>query len=66
MTRKDYRLIAQSVMEVRSGYEPWDLNFFRALDDVVESFSAKLSENNPSFDTEKFKTAAGYKTKGDK
>jgi hypothetical protein len=57
MTKKDYKLIADTIAGVRNTYirrEPK-----RIIDRVVYNLGLVFRENNPRFNTEKFEEACG-------
>ena len=62
MTRKDYEALAE---DIRNAHEFWASDEDRALArrvmaNFVENFQEYLAEDNPRFDSAKFREACGF------
>ena len=60
MTRKDYIIIANSLLITRKGYSrAWNPDASLAFDMVCENLADVFTKDNPKFDREKFLEACG-------
>lgn len=63
MTRAQFELIAQALLEVRSAYSAtWDRNLFRACDDHAKILAKTLALTNIHFNRERFLRACGVQS----
>jgi hypothetical protein len=60
MTRKDYQLIASSVLSTLRCYDNDTLEN-KAIKELAERLSYELGMDNPRFDSNRFLTACGVK-----
>lgn len=59
MTRKDYKLIAQAIIDAQDSVER-DAQAPEVWSAVVRSLATALKQENPKFDTSKFYTYLGF------
>ena len=59
MTRKDYKLIAQAIIDAQESVER-DAKAPEVWSAIVISLANSLQQDNPNFDTSKFYTYLGF------